>query len=86
VADIRQQVEAVLFSVQYDSSLEKPEQHEGQGVEVTVSEQKGTNKQTERQVVKPIEALTAKAGVTPHISRISMAFWHGSRESVVSGW
>ena len=56
VADIRQQVEAVLFPVQYDSSQEKPEQIEGQSVEVTANEQEGANKQTERQVVKPIEA------------------------------
>jgi len=58
VADIRQQVEAVLFPVQQGSSLEKPQQVEGQGVEVTVSEQERADSQIERQVGKPIEALT----------------------------
>lgn len=58
VVDIRQQIEAVLFPVQQDSSLEKPEQLEGQGVEVTVSEQERADSQTERQVGKPIEAST----------------------------
>lgn len=58
MADIRQQVEAVLFPVQQGSSLEKPQQVEGQGVEVTVSEQERADSQIERQVGKPIEALT----------------------------
>ena len=56
VADIRQQVEAILFPVHHDSSLEKPEQFEGQGVEVTVSEQERADSQTEGQAGKPIEA------------------------------
>ncbi|MEE2604237.1 MAG: DUF2726 domain-containing protein [Pseudomonadota bacterium] len=58
VADIRQRVEAVLFPVQHDSSLEKPEQVEGQGVEVTVSEQERADNQTERQAGKPIDSPT----------------------------
>ncbi len=58
MVDIRQQVEAVLFPVQQDSSLEKPEHLEGHGVEVTVSEQERADKQTERQVGKPTEAPT----------------------------
>ena len=58
VADIRQQVEAVLFPVQHGSSVQEPGQLEGQGVEVTVSEQERADSQIERQVGKPIEALT----------------------------
>lgn len=58
MADIRQQVEAVLFPVQQDSSLEKPEHLEGQGVEVTVSEQERADNQSERLVGKPIEVPT----------------------------
>ncbi len=58
VVDIRQQVEAMLFPVQQDLPLGKPEQLEGQGVEVTVSEQERANNQTEPQVGKPIEAPT----------------------------
>jgi len=62
VADIRQQVEAMIFPVQHGSSLEKPEQLERQGVEVTISEQERTDNQSERQVGKPIELPTG-AGV-----------------------
>ena len=58
VADIRQQVEAMLFPVQQDSSLEKPEQLEGQDVEVTVSEKERADSQTEGQVGKSIEVPT----------------------------
>ena len=58
VADIRQQVEAILFPVHYDSSLEKPEQVEGQSVEVTVSEKERADSQTEGQVGKSIEVPT----------------------------
>lgn len=58
MADIRQQVEAVLFPVQHGSSLEEPGQLEGQGVEVTVSEQERVGNQPERQVGKSIEAPT----------------------------
>lgn len=58
MVDIRQQVEAVLFPVQHGSSLEEPGQLEGQGVEVTVSEQERVGNQPERQVGKPIEVPT----------------------------
>jgi len=56
VADIRQQVEAILFPVHNDSSLEKPEQLERQGVEVTVRDQVRAENQTEPQAGKQIEA------------------------------
>ena len=68
VVDIRQQIEAILFPVQQDSSLEKPQQAEGQGVEVTANEQEGTNKQTKRQVVKPIEAPTGVEGAAQPVA------------------
>ena len=58
VADIRQQVEAVLFPRQQDSSLEKPEQVEGLRVEITVRGQERADSQTEGQAGKPIEAPT----------------------------
>lgn len=58
VVDIRQQIEAVLFPVQHDSCLEKPEQLEGQGVEVTTSEQERVDNQPEPQAGKQIEAPT----------------------------
>jgi len=56
VVDIRQQVEAMLFPVQHGSSVQEPGQLEGQGVEVTVSEQERADSQTEGQAGKPIEA------------------------------
>ena len=58
VAEIRQQVEAVLFPVQHESSLETPGLLEGQSVEATVSEQERVDKQTEPQVVDQKETLT----------------------------
>jgi len=69
VVDIRQQVEAILFPGQHDSSLEKPEQLEGQGVEVTVSEQARVDNQSEPQVgnekVTPADAEVATRPVVP---------------------
>ena len=63
VADIRQQVEAMLFPVQQDSSLDEAGRLEGLGVEVTVSEQKRTDSQTERQAGKPIGKAPSGAEV-----------------------
>ena len=63
VVDIRQQVEAVLFPVQQGSSLEKPEQVEGQGVEVMAHEQERADNQTERQAGKQIEKAPSGAEV-----------------------
>jgi len=58
VVDIRQQVEAMLFPVHHDSSLEKPQEVEGQSVEVTANEQERVDNQTEPQAGKPIDSLT----------------------------
>jgi len=58
VADLRQQVEAVLFPAQYDSSLEKPEQFEGLDTEVTTTEQERVGSQSESQAGNEKEAPT----------------------------
>jgi len=55
VADIRQQVEAMIFPVQHGSSLEKPAQLEGQGVEVTLRDQVRADSQPEPQAGTQIE-------------------------------
>lgn len=44
--------------MQYDSSLEKPEQFEGQGTEVTTNEQKRVGSQSESQAGNEKETLT----------------------------
>lgn len=58
VVDICQQVEAVLFPMQQDLSLGEPGQLEGQGVEVTVSEQERADSQSEPQANKQIDSPT----------------------------
>lgn len=69
VVDIRQQVEAMLFPVQQDSSLEKPEQLEGEGVEVTTNDQERVDNQSEPQAGNekeaPTEAEVAARSVAP---------------------
>lgn len=61
MADIRQQVEAILFPVHNDSSLEKPEQLERQGVEVTVRDQVRADSQPEPQAGTQIEKALSGA-------------------------
>lgn len=69
VLNIRQQVEAVLFPVQHDSSLEKPEQLKGQDIEATTNEQERVDNRPEPQAAHQKEAATetevATQPVTP---------------------
>ncbi|KZY11990.1 hypothetical protein A3724_10345, partial [Alcanivorax sp. HI0033] len=58
VVDIRQQVEAMLFPVQHDSSLEELGQIEGQGAEVTKNEQERVDNHSEQQAGNEKEAPT----------------------------
>lgn len=69
VADIRQQVEAIIYPVQQDSSLEKSEQLEGRGADVTTNEQERVDNQSEPQAgnekVTPADAEVATRPVVP---------------------
>ncbi|MAX55482.1 MAG: hypothetical protein CL537_08235 [Alcanivoracaceae bacterium] len=69
VADIRQQIETVLYSVQHDTSLEEAGQRDEPGTEATTDEQEKVDSQPEREIGNeegaPTEAEVATQRVAP---------------------